>query len=189
MAVRRVVFGWVLLLVAAGLGTGQEVPGQYIVSLAEPAKGARSAQARGTVRAALEAKRVRVTTEFQNVLNGFVVEAPEAATVANTPGVSRVFPVRMYKLLMDRAVVLHKVDAALPLVGGVENAGAGTKIAIIDTGVDVTHPSFNDAGFRMPDGFPRVNKDTDLRFTNNKVIVARNYDTSVSGSARDVKGH
>jgi subtilisin family serine protease len=178
-----------VLLLGAVLASGQEVPGQYIVSLSEPAKGTRSAQSRGVVRAALESKRVRVTTEFQHALNGFVVEAPDAATVASTPGVARVFPVRMYKLLMDRALLLHKVDGALPLIGGVENAGAGTKIAIIDTGVDVTHPSFNDAGFKAPNGFPRVNKDTDLRYTNNKVIVARNYDTSASASARDVKGH
>jgi hypothetical protein len=103
-----------MLLVFAILASGQEVPGQYIVSLAEPAKGARSAQARGVVRAALEANRVRVTTEFQHVFNGFVVEASDAATVAGTPGVGRVFPVRMYKLLMDRALLLHRVDGALP---------------------------------------------------------------------------
>ena len=41
----------------------------------------------------------------------------------------------------------------------------------------------------MPDGFPRVNKDTDNRYTNKKVIVARNYDTAVSASAADRDGH
>ena len=189
MSVKRVALTWAMLFVGAGLMSGQEVPGQYIVSLAEAPKGARSAQARGVVRAALEAKRVRVTTELRHVLNGFVVEAPDAATVAATPGVARVFPVRMYKLLMDRALLLHRVDGALPIIGGVENAGAGTKIAIIDTGVDITHPSFNDAGFKLPDGFPKVNKDADVQFTNNKVIVARSYDTSASASARDAKGH
>ena len=102
---------------------------------------------------------------------------------------AQVFPVRLYKKLLDRAALLQKAPAAWDTVGGWENAGAGIKIGIIDSGIDVSHPAFLDVGFTMPDGFPRVNKDTDNRYTNKKVIVARNYDTAVSASAADRDGH
>lgn len=51
--------------------------------------------------------------------------------------------------------------------GGVANAGTGVKVGVVDTGIDVTHPCFSDAGF------PRTKQLGDTRFTNNKVIVAK----------------
>ena len=52
-------------------------------------------------------------------------------------------------------------------VGGAANAGAGVKVAIIDTGIDITHPCFSEAGYA-----PQTQLG-DRRFTNNKVIVAK----------------
>jgi subtilisin family serine protease len=49
------------------------------------------------------------------------------------------------------------------------------KIAIIDSGIDNTHPAFQDSSLPVPEGFPRANNESDLAFTNNKVIVARSY--------------
>jgi subtilisin family serine protease len=77
---------------------------------------------------------------------------------------------------------------------GAENAGAGVKIAIIDTGIDIGHPGFQDAGMQPPDGFPKVNDPNDLGFTNGKVIVARSYasmfqNTDPDPSPRDAGGH
>ncbi len=46
-------------------------------------------------------------------------------------------------------------------------AGDGVKVGVVDTGIDITHPCFSDAGY--PDHL-RLG---DQRFTNNKVIVAR----------------
>ncbi|MHB8890578.1 MAG: S8 family serine peptidase [Candidatus Limnocylindrales bacterium] len=46
-------------------------------------------------------------------------------------------------------------------------AGEGIKVGVIDTGVDITHPCFSDAGY------PVAVKKGDPRFTNNKVIVAK----------------
>ena len=44
-------------------------------------------------------------------------------------------------------VALLKVDEAWthPAIGGEENAGRGVKIAIVDSGIDQTHPMFQDA--------------------------------------------
>jgi subtilisin family serine protease len=58
--------------------------------------------------------------------------------------------------------------------GGGANAGKmadGTrvKIAMIDTGIDINSPCFNDSGYSYPPGFPKG----DTTYTNKKVIVAR----------------
>jgi uncharacterized protein (TIGR03437 family) len=65
--------------------------------------------------------------------------------------------------------------AAWNLVGGVGNAGAGVKIAVIDTGIDQTHPAFQDNSLSTPAGFPKCGVPSDCAFTNKKVIVARSY--------------
>ncbi|HYP08394.1 MAG TPA: S8 family serine peptidase [Bryobacteraceae bacterium] len=192
---------WLVGLLLATGATAQIVPGEYIVELAgEPAatslKTPRSASARTSVRAmqarvqtAMAATGAEVYASVDTVLNALMVRTADAATLNAIPGVARVYPVRLYKLVMDRAGGLHKLPAAGAIIGGAANAGAGMKIGIIDTGVDSSHPAFADAGFQMPDGFPRVNRSTDTRYTNNKVIVARNYDRDVSTAARDLKGH
>src|SRR5262249_8223296 len=80
------------------------------------------------------------------------------------------------------------VPAAWSLLGGTTNAGAGVRIGIIDTGIQATHPAFQDASLTPPSGFPvcqivypgtlgtqSVDCTSTLGFTNNKVIVARSY--------------
>ncbi|MBI1855473.1 MAG: S8 family serine peptidase [Chloroflexi bacterium] len=51
--------------------------------------------------------------------------------------------------------------------GGPANAGEGVKVAIVDTGIDITHPCFSDAGY------PAQTQLGDPSFTNNKVISAK----------------
>lgn len=53
-------------------------------------------------------------------------------------------------------------------------AGSGVKVAVIDTGIDLTHPCFNDAGY------PAQNKIGDPSFTNNKVIAAKVFNNRIS---------
>ena len=77
---------------------------------------------------------------------------------------------------------------------GIDNAGAGMKIGIIDTGIDSSHPAFQDPSLAIPDGFPHVNSNADVANTNNKVIVARSYASLFARrdpdtSARDHVGH
>lgn len=50
---------------------------------------------------------------------------------------------------------------------GVKPDGTRVKVGVIDTGIDVTHPCFNDAGF------PNTPKQGPPSLTNNKVIVAK----------------
>jgi minor extracellular serine protease Vpr len=196
------------VLLFAGIAAGQVVPDRYILELAgEPAaravagkSAARAAMAdrraaviaqQQRVRAAVAAADVEVLGSVDTVANALFVRAgaEQIERLRQTPGVLRVYRIRMYRPAMDRAVYLTRVADAWAQLGGTQMAGAGIKIGIIDTGIDNSHPAFQDADFTAPDGFPRVNKDSDLRYTNGKVIVARSYDSAASSSARDVKGH
>ena len=57
------------------------------------------------------------------------------------------------------------------------NAGRNIRIGIIDSGINPAHPMFDDSGLSAPICFDCG----DLAFTNNKVIVARNYVLPIYG--------
>lgn len=128
------------------------------------------------VRAAVEKLHGAVSGRIENIANLLLVGIPdsEAASLAAIPGVVAVRPVRAFHLLLDHALVLHHAIDAWNQVGP-SNAGAGIKIAMIDTGIDVNHPGFAGATFAAPAGFPVADSTADLAYTNNKVIVARSY--------------
>ena len=157
---------------------------------------------RAAVRTRQMAIRGRVAAEGAEVLdsidlvgNALFVRTDEAgaARLAQIDGVRRVVPVRLFKRNLDRAVVVHQVDKVWTRVG-LDRAGEGIKIGIIDSGVDNNHPGLRDTTLPAVDGFPRVGQQSDEIFTNNKVIVARSYVPLLSrrdsdNSARDRVGH
>ena len=115
------------------------------------------------------------------------------ARLRSAPGVKRVYPVYEIRSSLNEALALHNVPQAWASLGGSDLAGAGARIAIIDTGIDHTHAGFQDTSLAIPEGFPRGNTDADLAYTSNKVIVARSY-LSLFGnesdiSPRDTWGH
>src|SRR5262249_37654709 len=91
------------------------------------------------------------------------------------------------EMFLDHAVNVHKVtDAWKTITGGQAGAGAGIKVAILDSGIDTTHPAFQGFSATMPDGFPKVSSDAEKAHTNNKVIVVRDYTGS---GGLDMDGH
>jgi len=132
--------------------------------------------AQQVVRAALAERGITVLGATQIVLNAIYVAAPGAqeSDLAALPGVARVQRMRPLRRHMNRALELVRARAAWPAVGGMANAGAGVKIGILDTGIDHTHPAFQDPSLRPPPGYPRC-QPADCPFTNNKIIVARSY--------------
>src|SRR5262249_11838081 len=198
------------------IGAFPSVPGHYIVELSgdpvavDVVNHARAGGIRGQgalqrrsqihdqqrpVRARLEAAQAEILDSVDTIANAFLVRIPDdkAATLEAIPGVSHVYPVRRFQLRLDRALPLHHVPEAWQQVG-IGNAGAGMKIAIIDTGIDFEHPGFQDSALSIPSGFPRANSAADLAFTNNKVIVARSYAdlferSDPDRSPRDRVGH
>ena len=127
----------------------------------------------------LQSRSFTVTGQVSTVLNAVFVTAPESrvAEIEALPGVSAVKPVRRYKLQLNRAVTNVNAPTAWNAVGGQSNAGAGIKIGIIDTGIDQTHPAFQDPSLNMPAGFPICTDGhpEDCAYATNKIIVARSY--------------
>ena len=120
------------------------------------------------------APRAKVTSEFDLSLNAVAVElnGESLATIAGAPLVQRAeyqdffYRVSAAETADDPDLRLISAGAAWG-GGGAANAGAGVKVAIIDSGVDYTHPCFDDAGYA-----PQT-QIGDRRFTNNKVIAAK----------------
>ena len=189
---------WYLVLFCAPAGWSQTISGRYVVELSGPpamrdtTRRAAVRQQQNAARRAIEARGATVRDTLDTVVNGLIVSVPDAraAELAALPGVVRVHPVQHLNLLLDHALPLHRVPAAwaaLPL--GQSGAGAGVKIGIIDTGIDVNHAAFSDP---LPPvaGFPKVRAASDIRYTNAKIIVARNYTTLLSdGGEPDADDH
>lgn len=65
--------------------------------------------------------------------------------------------------------------------GGAADAGRGVKVAIVDSGVDASHPCFSDAGY------PAQTQLGDKKYTNNKVIAARVFNMKLNQNGFDAK--
>jgi uncharacterized protein (TIGR03437 family) len=158
---------------------------RYLVWLADPPAAAVAAKndlpaarravaaAQDPIRRAIEDRGARVYGSSDTLLNALFVTATgeEARQLAGVPGVlavQRMSPIRRH---LNRALDLMNATAAWNNLGGQGNAGAGTRIAILDTGIDHNHPMMRDPALTPPAGFPRG----DAAFTNSKVIVARSY--------------
>ena len=122
----------------------------------------------------------RFSWRYTVTLNGLAVVVPrgQARRLARVPGVARVWQNTTYHAARatgrTAAAIGPAVDAihASDLWGPTfDTAGNGIKIAIIDDGVDKTHPFFNPSGFVMPPGYPKGN----TAYTTAKVIVARAF--------------
>ena len=141
-------------------------------------------EAHAPVRARLKAQRIPITSETYILLNAIFVrtDAANVAQLRQIPGVRYVARVPRFHRSLDRAVQLINVPAAWAQVGGTSNAGAGIKIAIIDSGIDSTQAAFQDPTLTPPAGYPictiaqqpfaSINCG---QYTNNKIIVARSY--------------
>lgn len=134
---------------------------------------------------------------YKTVFNGFAAIVPLGSVkdLARLPGVASVRAVREYFPTLDVSNAAMGAPAFWSAVGGDEQAGAGMKIGLIDTGVDFSNPMFSDATLIPPSGFPKG----DAALANGKVIVARFFQ-SLSDSrdtdadlghrtAQDLVGH
>ena len=110
----------------------------------------------------------KVTGEFDISLNAVAVQLNGAtlAQVAAGPQVKHAEYEGLYHPTVtdpDLAIIKAKEAWVSPL----GSKGDGVKIAIVDTGIDTTHPCFSDAGYTAQTQLG------DKSFTNNKVIAAK----------------
>jgi subtilisin family serine protease len=119
----------------------------------------------------------------------FVATTPDrAGELKSLPGVKGVIEMRPVKPRLNAATTLANASVAWAALGGQSNAGKGIMIGVIGSGIDQTHPAFQDPSLSMPAGFPKctTNFPADCDYTNNKVIVARSYVRELSvGSSND----
>jgi minor extracellular serine protease Vpr len=144
------------------------------------------------LRAELARRKIRVSGSAETLLNAVFVRVPptRAAELRALPGVTRVVRLPRIQRNLNEAVGLVNAPAAWSaLSGGMTNAGAGVKIAIIDSGIDNTHPAFQDVSLQPPPGYPLGN----AAYTNGKIIVARSYEPMFAlpddTTPRDRSGH
>jgi subtilisin family serine protease len=125
----------------------------------------------------------RVYWHYSVALDGVSVVVPRAqlGRLAAIPGAT-VWPTVTYHDLQDTVAPegagSAKLNVTPALIGAsalwgadLATAGQGMKIAILDDGIDQTHPFFSPAGFSYPPGFPKGN----TAYTTPKVIVARSF--------------
>jgi len=109
----------------------------------------------------------KVTGEFDISLNAVAVQLNGAtlAQVAAAPQVKHAEYEGLYRpTVVDPDSALISAPQAWAAGG---SKGDGVKIAIVDTGIDITHPCFSDAGYTAQTQLG------DHSFTNNKVIAAK----------------
>jgi minor extracellular serine protease Vpr len=116
------------------------------------------------------APNAKITGQFDISLNAVSVQlnGESLQTIASAPQVARAeYEGLYYPTAEDPDLSIIQAMQAWDQSGGSATAGEGVKVAIVDTGIDVHHPCFDDAGY------PSQQQLGDTRFTNNKVIVAR----------------
>ncbi len=182
-----------MALLGASLSFAQAARGRYALILEDPPVAAQFSRERmglaeaadygrsldqrqQSVRTELARRQIQMTGSVKTLLNAVFVVAPadSVADLKSIPGVASVMPIRTYQRKLNRATALVNAPAAWSAVGGPQNAGAGVKIGILDTGIDQTHPAFQDPSLTMPAGYPKCSGG-DCAFTSNKVIVVRSY--------------
>lgn len=131
----------------------------------------------------------QVTGEFDISLNAVAVEL-NGATLTQVSATSMVKSAQYqglyYPNIADPDLALIEAETAWAQGGGAATAGLGVKVAIIDTGIDQSHPCFSDSGY------PTQTQRGDRRFTNNKVIVAKVFNNKLNQngfSAQAIDSH
>lgn len=165
------------LLIGFLLGSvafAQLIPGKYILVLEDPpvlsrynsradmerpealAYRQQIENRQSVIKRDLASRNIVVTGSTSLLSNVIFVNAPASrlAELRSVPGVADVRPMRKFKPTLDQATQVLNGPAAWSALGGATNAGLGIKIAILDSGIDQTHPAFQDPASRCPRAFP-----------------------------------
>ena len=146
----------------AGIGLAQRGSNLYIVVLKDPPLAEVVGNRKGLLRKEAAEQLQGIVTRQQNtgelirstgakiinsshvLLNAIYVEASDeqAGQLKEVAGVDRVQRMAPLRRHINKALDLINARAAIAQSGGLSNAGAGVRIAILDTGIDQDHPAF-----------------------------------------------
>jgi minor extracellular serine protease Vpr len=134
------------------------------------------------------APQAQVVAEYFAVLNGVAVKLNGAsvAQLRSGPNVRAVTASAAYKPTMNISTSLIRANEVWIQLGGGDIAGTGVRVAVIDTGIDVSHPFFSDAGLAAQtqiDQCDDQDNDPATPDTNNKVVVCRVFHSGVATGA------
>jgi subtilisin family serine protease len=138
-----------------------------------------------------DATSVKINGSFENVFNGVALDITqaEADKLKQSPYVKAVYPDLEVKTNLMDSVPLIGADQVWKNVkdaNGNPVTGKGINVAVIDTGVDYTHPDlggtvFNDRQFQKISTEPIVNNeeliDGTFSYNNGQIAYASGYDT------------
>ncbi len=141
-----------------------------------------------------------VNTQTETILNALMIEAADddLVWVRAQPEVKGAEYAVEMRPALDAATTLIGAPQVWSRIGGASQTGRGIKVAMVDSGIDITNPMFFDSGFTAPASFPKTDNSADKAYTNNKVIVAKNYvicsqdsqcNPAFDNSAADGYGH
>ena len=134
-----------------------------------------------------------VERSYRAVFDGLAVRLPAdrpelLASLRALDGVVAVYEETAFRPSLYGSPVEIGAPALWEELGGSDHAGEGVAIALLDSGIEVSHPMFDPAGFSYPQGYPKG----DARFTTPKIVVARAYfrptDPPVAGEDSPVPG-
>jgi minor extracellular serine protease Vpr len=131
------------------------------------------------------APKARVSGQWDISLNAVSVKlnGTTLATLRTSPLVKRAeYQGLYYPVVEDPDLALINAIEAWNIGGGAADAGAGVKVAIVDSGIDETHPCFDDTGYDEAN-----NPGPHEPYTNDKVIVAKVFNNKAKLLGVDAK--
>ena len=127
-------------------------------------------------------KQARVERNLTVTMNGLIVafdgDGDYKAQLQAMPGVKAVFEHEMFYAKMDASLDLINQPEVAAMLGGLERAGEGVKVAIIDSGVRAESPMFAGNGHTRPEDLPNDDycATVDASFCTDKLVLARYYE-------------
>ncbi|MFN8471806.1 MAG: S8 family serine peptidase [Anaerolineae bacterium] len=159
-----------------------------------------AAQAKFKADVAAKVPSAKIGYSYRIVLNGvsMALHPADLEALQKVDGIKAIYPDTLMRVTLDSSISLINAPAAWAALGGVEHAGAGVKVAVIDTGIRPENPMFSGAGFSYPTAggpWPKGDCATMPEFCNGKIIAGRHYNPpSGTGATEestpiDIDGH